>query len=164
MNARVKTFLLAISFFVFTNCSKDGVEEPARNEYGVLEARIDGIQRILPAIYGAPFNGIDDIILIYGYNDDSEIGISMQVPPAIGTYNFSEDAYSATLTFGDPFDFFDQNNDGPTVDYFSVEGYVTITKIDGERVVGVFEFTAEQDYLGQRSVEEGKFDVLRQKN
>jgi hypothetical protein len=159
VDTMILIFLILISC---SSCSKEGLEEPALNEYGVLEARIDGIQRILPAFYAALFNEHDNKILIYGYNGDVEIGISMRVPPAIGTYNFSEDAYGATLTFGNPFDFFDKNNDGPTVDYYSVEGYVTITKIDEERVVGLFEFTAEQGNLGQHLVKEGEFNILRQ--
>lgn len=155
-------YIVFLAFLVLTGCSGDSVEDAEQMDYGSIQARIDGTMRTLPGFYAAFYSEFDDLIVIYAYNGDLEIGISIRIPPEIGTYNFDEGNVYATLTFGDPFDFFDQNNDGPAIDHPAVAGYGTITELNEENVVGVFEFNTELQNGGTHIVKEGEFNILRQ--
>ncbi|GAA4963701.1 hypothetical protein [Algibacter aquimarinus] len=162
MKTRVLFIVIVMAIFGFTNCSDDEASNSIENNFGDLQAEIDGVLRVFPVVSGAAYNEFNNQISIYTYNGDIEISLLILFPPVTGTYDLSNNESHASVTFGDPFDIFDQNGDGPAITFPAVDGYVTITELDEERVVGVFEFTGELEGTGQHSVKEGEFNILRQ--
>jgi Family of unknown function (DUF6252) len=157
-----KTFRYVIVFFLVASfgCSKDSIDDDKKFNYGTMEAKIDGSLKVLPPLMPVLDVSNNGNISVYGLKDD--IGITVRFPDAIGTYQFSNDEASATLSFGDPFDFFDANNDGPVIDYYAIEGSITLTETNDERVTGTFNFIGENYDGATRAVTEGKFNVTRE--
>ncbi|SEQ05658.1 hypothetical protein SAMN05421824_1044 [Hyunsoonleella jejuensis] len=162
----VIVYAMIIVCVMLTSCSNDdnNTEVFSNFKYGRLEATINGEEHISGPLYPAPYDANNNSIVLYCYNGVVEIGITIRIPPELGSYDIGKDEASAVLTYGDPFDFFDQNDDGPTIDYFAVEGTVTVSEINETKVIGTFEFTAEDGTVleRQRSVKEGVFDIQRQ--
>ena len=162
----ILTYVGVSTYLMLASCSKSNDQEEVFNnfKYGRLEAVVNGKEHVSGPLYPAPYNIDSERILLYCYNGIDELAITMRFPSELGSYNISRNESSAKLTYGDPFDFFDQNDDGPTIDYFAVEGFINITEITEARVVGEFEFIAEDGTVleEQRLVKEGTFDIERQ--
>jgi Family of unknown function (DUF6252) len=157
-----KTFRYVIVFFLVASfgCSKDSIDDDKKFNYGTMQAIIGGSFMALPPVMPVREVYNSDNISVYGYKD--EVGITLMFPDSIGTYQFSSNEASATLTYGDPLDFFDVNNDGPVIDYRAIEGSITLTEINDERCRGTFHFTGEK-YGGEvMAVSNGEFNVTRE--
>ena len=136
-------------------CSKDDIDDnDSIDDTYYVRAKVGEYQKTLNA-FPIISHSSDGYISVYGYKE--EIGISLRIPDTIGAYAFQEGNFTGKLTFGDPWDFFDANGDGPPVDYSVISGNVTITHTDDLFVAGTFYFTGKR-YDGQTwSVSEGVF-------
>ncbi len=106
-------------------CSKDDIDDnDSIDDTYYVRAKVGEYQKTLNA-FPIISHSSDGYISVYGYKE--EIGISLRIPDTIGAYAFQEGNFTGKLTFGDPWDFFDANGDGPPVDYSVISGNVTIT-------------------------------------
>lgn len=153
MNIILKYGLLSCVLIMMA-CSKGDLNDDG-NENACLNAKVDGVNKIFNAIIIWTQN--DEVITILGYNRDNKIGISLTIENATGLYTYSESSLSGKFTLGNPLDIFDQDKDGPAIDYGIISGWVEIAAISSSEITGNFEFTGESYDGGQVHISDGAF-------
>lgn len=154
-------FSLVLSLLFMVSCSKEDTGLNNNNETTYVRAKVGGDLKTL-ASFPIYYNSSNDYVSVYGYRD--EVGISLIIIDAIGSYSFEEGNFTGKLILGDPYDFFDQKEDGPTVEYNVISGNVTVTSTDDLLIKGTFYFTGKE-YDGQTQiVSEGEFICEKIKN
>ncbi len=153
MNIILKYGLLSC-LIISISCSKDNLNDDG-NGNACLSAKVDGVNKIFNVITILSEN--DKVITIHGYNRDDKIGITLTVENATGLYTHGDATLSGKFTFGNSFDFFDQDNDGPAIDYGIISGRVEITALSSLEITGSFQFIGESYDGNQINVSEGRF-------
>jgi len=143
---------IILILFITLGCSKDDIEKDDNfdaNNY--VRAKVGEQFKTFSVLnFGPPSN--DGDFSLWGYKD--KVGIRLRFPDSIGIYSFEEENIEGTLSFGNPWSFFDEV---PIKNWLAVNGEVTVTSTDDFFIKGTFYFTAE-NYIGSIwYVSEGEF-------
>lgn len=154
LNSKTILFLTIGICFMLNSCSDNDSDANLGNGNTMYA---DASTQFIEFI--APFGNISDFdnsIIIVASSCDKQIGIDLSFPIYEGVHNISDEDVRASLHWGGCFKPLVSSWD---ITYSGVNGTITVTELNEERVSGTFNFEGE-DYNGNlKSVNNGFFDI-----